>query len=81
MLRVGLASLVIALAACTTTLSDQDCSRYRDKLIEWAKQNGVDKTSEADAFMKSCPGTQISRSTKKCLENASNADAFQKCLE
>jgi len=78
---VFVAGLACAVAGCTTTLSDQDCARYRDKLIAWAAAKGVDKKDEADEFMKSCPGTTISKGTKKCLENATDADAFQKCLE
>lgn len=81
MARLALALFVASLAGCTTTLSEQDCARYRDKLVGWAKQKGVDKTTEADEFMKSCPGTTISRTTKRCLENAPDAETFQKCLE
>jgi len=69
------------LSGCTTTLSEQDCERYRDKLVAWAAGKGVDKKDEADTFMKSCPGTTISKSTKKCLEGATDDVAFQKCLE
>jgi hypothetical protein len=71
----------LALGGCSTTLNDQDCARYRDKLVAWAAQKGVDKKEEADEFMKSCPGTVISRRTKKCLENAADDAEFQKCLE
>src|SRR5438874_7996411 len=75
------AILSLSLSGCTTTLSEQDCERYRDKLVAWAAAKGVDKKDEADTFMKSCPGTTISKSTKKCLEGATDDVAFQKCLE
>jgi hypothetical protein len=72
---------ILALAGCTTTLSEQDCARYRDKLIAWAAEKGVDKKAEAETFMQSCPGTNISKGTKRCLESATDDAAFQKCLE
>jgi hypothetical protein len=81
MSRRACALSFMLLSSCTTTLNEQDCARYRDKLIAWAAQKGVDKKEEAEAFMKSCPGTTISRTTKKCLENAADDVAFQKCLE
>jgi hypothetical protein len=71
----------LSLCGCTTTLSEADCGRYRDKLIAWAAAKGVDKKSEAEEFMKSCPGTNISKATKRCLESATDDAAFQKCLE
>jgi len=64
----GLCALAcLLLCGCTTTLNDQDCARYRDKLIGWAAAKGVDKKAEAEEFMKSCPGTHISKATKRCL--------------
>ena len=74
-------SAILFVSGCTTTLNDQDCGRYRDKLIAWAAAKGVDKKAEAEEFMKSCPGTNISKSTKKCLESATDDVAFMKCLE
>ncbi len=78
-----LALLVVAvsLAGCTTTLNEQDCARYRDKLVAWAAAKGQDRREEAEAFMKTCPGTTISRGTKKCMERATDDVAFMKCLE
>lgn len=71
----------LALSGCTTTLNEQDCARYRDKLVTWAAAKGVDRREEAESFMKTCPGTTISRGTKKCMERATDDVAFMKCLE
>lgn len=71
----------LALAGCSTTLTEDDCARYRDRLVGWAQAKGADRKGEAEAFMRSCPGTTIARSTKKCMEGAGDQEAFLRCLE
>ena len=66
---------------CSQTLTETDCSKYKDRLRDWAEKNGRVDPGAADAFMKSCVGASVSRSTARCLENAQDETAFVKCLE
>jgi hypothetical protein len=70
-----------ALAGCTQTLSEADCSRYRDRLKGWGEKKGKLDQKSLDDFMKTCAGSTVSRSTARCLEAASDETAFFKCLE
>ena len=73
--------LCVLLTGCTQTLSEADCTRYRDRLRSWAEKKGRVDPTAADAFMKSCVGSTVSRGTAKCLESATDEAAFVKCLE
>jgi hypothetical protein len=71
-----------AIAGCRSyTLTQQDCEAYRDRLESWAKAKGKESQEAADAFMKKCPGTTISRGTHECLDKATDEASFFKCLE
>jgi hypothetical protein len=71
----------VLLSGCTQTLSEADCAKYKDRLRVWAEKKGRVDPTAADAFMKSCTGASISRSTAKCLDNAGDETTFVKCLE
>jgi hypothetical protein len=73
--------LAAVASGCSYTLTEPDCSRYRDRLIEWAAAKGADRKSAAEEFYKTCPGTPVSKSTHKCLEKAGDEAAFMKCLD
>lgn len=73
--------LCIVSAGCSQTLTEADCAKYKDRLRAWAEKKGRVDPGAADAFMKSCVGASVSRSTAKCLENAGDEQAFVKCLE
>ena len=71
----------VLLAGCTQQLSEADCTRYRDRLRSWADKKGKVDPGAADAFMKSCIGSTVSRKTATCLEAATDEAAFVKCLD
>ena len=76
----AIAMLATFASGCSYTLTDSDCSRYRDRLVEWAAAKGADRKEAAAEFYKTCPGTPVSKSTHVCLEKASEEAAFMKCL-
>lgn len=72
----------LAFAGCTQTLTESDCTRYRDRLLGWAEQKkGKLDRKSIDEFMKSCAGTTVSKATARCLERAGDETTFFKCLE
>lgn len=73
--------LCFASLGCSQTLTEADCAKYKDRLRVWAEKKGRVDPGAAEAFMKSCVGASVSRSTAKCLENAGDETAFVKCLE
>ncbi len=73
--------LLSATSACSHRLSDDECRRYRDRLVDWAASKGVDRKTAADEFMKSCGGTQVSRSAHACMEKATDEKTFMACLD
>ena len=73
--------LVVLLGGCSQTLTEADCGKYKDRLRVWAETKGRVDPGAADAFMKSCVGASVSRSTARCLESAQDETAFVKCLE
>lgn len=80
--------LASAGAACSYTLSDSDCTTYRDKLHAWAiaRASASGASAKRDdeaqkAFLDNCRGTTIPRSTHTCLEQAKTEAAFFTCLE
>ena len=80
-----LASAVLVVSAllgsgCSYTLTEADCSRYRDRLVAWAAAKGADRKEAATEFYKTCPGTPVSKSTHACLEKAADETTFMKCL-
>jgi hypothetical protein len=77
-LLVAVSSIVAS--GCSYTLTEPDCSRYRDHLIAWAAAKGADRKAAAEEFYKTCPGTPVSKSTHDCLEKATDEAAFMKCL-
>lgn len=72
---------LVPLSGCTQTLTDADCSRYRDRLKSWADKKGRVDPGAGAAFMKSCVGSTVSRKTATCLESATDESVFVKCLE
>ena len=79
-LVVGACVVASIVGGCSYTLTDSDCSRYRDHLVDWAAAKGADRKEAAMEFYKTCPGTPVSKSTHACLEKASDEAAFMKCL-
>ncbi len=75
------ATLALAAPACTQTLSEQDCARYRDRLKAWGESKGKLDEKAIDDFMKTCAGATVSRSTARCLEAAQDEATFFRCLE
>ena len=71
----------VLLVGCSQQLSEADCGKYRDRLKAWADKKGKVDPTAADAFMKSCVGSTVSKKTATCLENATDEAAFVKCLE
>ena len=67
--------------ACTQPITESECLRYRDRLEKWRKNKGSAEVSAVDNFMKTCPGTTLSRSVHRCLENANDESSFFRCLE
>lgn len=79
-MRALLASLVFVVG-CSQTLTDGDCSRYRDRLKSWADKKGRVDPGAGAVFMKSCVGSTVSKKTATCMEAATDEAAFVKCLE
>lgn len=72
---------VVLFTGCTQQLSEADCTRYRDRLRSWADKKGKVDPGAAEAFMKSCVGSTVSKKTATCLEAATDEAAFVKCLD
>jgi hypothetical protein len=72
---------VLLLGCSQQQLTEADCAKHRDRLRSWADKKGKVDPKTADAFMKSCVGSTVSKKTAQCLENAPDEAAFVKCLE
>lgn len=86
MARGTLSLLVSALAlagavGCSTTLTEDECRTYRDRLVDWAAKKGEDRKAAADEFLKSCAGTKVSRGAHACMNKATDEKTFMACLE
>ncbi len=81
--HLAIAAVLAALSAggCTQTLSGNDCTTFRDRLKSWGEKKGKLDQKAFDDFMKTCPGTNVSRGTYRCLTNANDEATFFQCLE
>lgn len=87
MQRLTIPSLALALlcagVGCSRQLSQDDCTRFRDRLRGWAEQKGKGQSDPkaAETFMQRCVGTTVSRRTARCMELAADEASFFRCLD